>query len=98
MNRIVSTIFAALAMLSAARADQFRIRETRTGNTYDVAYAAVRIVHGTSALETRTDKLGRLTVSLPPGQYEAEVIRGESKARVRLVIDGQPNLKVVVLR
>ena len=86
----------AICSLSAgiASADQFRVREKKGNETFDMPYAKVRI-SSAPGFEGWTDKYGRITVSLPNGSYTAEVCRAGTTNHVNLAIDGQNTLKTV---
>ena len=101
MKRIIWLIFFSWFALNVVDADQFRIRGTRNGNTFDFSYATVRIAgasSSTSAFDGKTDRYGRITINLPSGRYEAEVIRGNMRVKVDLVLDGQRNLKAIIVK
>lgn len=79
-----------------APADQFRVREKKGNETFDLPYARVRIWNGNApTFEGWTDKYGRITINLPNGPYTAEVCRASTTNHVNLAIDGQNTLKTV---
>lgn len=86
----------AIGSLSAgvAPADQFRVREKKGNETFDLPYAKVRI-SAAPGFEGWTDKYGRITVKLPNGSYAAEVCRAGTTNHVILAVDGQDALKTV---
>lgn len=97
MKKNVTCLLALLAALACARADQFQLCQTNNGATAHLAYAGVKISVNRRALFTgKTDKFGRITIpNLDKGQYEALVIHGTNRSRVKLTIDGGTNLKKV---
>lgn len=83
----------------AALADQFQIREKKGREAFDLPYAKVRVVKGTEPkFEGRTDKYGRITVTLSKGSYIAQVTSGNKTKSVPITIDDQNTLKTVYLQ
>jgi hypothetical protein len=94
----ILTCLIIIGCLSAgiASADQFRVREKKGNETFDLPYARVRIWNGnTPTFDGWTDKYGRITINLPNGSYTAEVCRAGKTNHVNLAIDGQNTLKTV---
>jgi hypothetical protein len=88
-----------IGVVSSAWADQFQIREAKGTAKADVGYATVRVMNGaTVRFEGRTDKYGRITLSLPNGKYQAAVIAGSRNASVDLVVDGDKKLKEALIK
>lgn len=80
--------------LNAVPADQFQFTRTKDGATANITFATVRIVDGDkTTFAGKTDKYGRITIDIPKGQYEAEIIHGAAKNKVKLTIDSQKPLK-----
>ena len=82
-----------------AHADKFQFRQRSNGDTYYTSYATVRVRRGNAILfNGRTDKYGRITISLPSGQYDVEVGSSRGLATLHLTLDGQIQLKTVDLK
>lgn len=99
----MKSLICLLAMIGLAAdtalADQFRIREKKDREGYDLPYAKVRVLKGKEPIfEGRTDKYGRITVKLSKGSYIAEVTNGSTTKSVAITIDDQDALKTVYLQ
>jgi len=102
MKPIKTILWGAAALFgiqSAILADQFRLKETKGGDTADVSYATVKIKgSGSTVFEGRTDKYGRITIDLPKGNYQAEVTVGAKRTGAELKIDGDKALKKISVK
>jgi hypothetical protein len=88
-----------IGVVSSAWADQFQIREAKGTAKADVGYATVKVMDGGAVrFEGRTDKYGRITLSLPNGKYQAAVVSGSRNASVDLVVDGDKKLKEALIK
>ena len=87
--------------IGAALADQFQLKERKGSDVYESGYATVVITKdGAEVFRGQTDKIGRITVSLSPGTYTAQVATGGfngAKKTVKLTLDGGTQLKVAFL-
>jgi hypothetical protein len=85
-------VLAALLSPLGARADYFQLFEPDGRNF--VALARVEVAGQT----VQSDRYGRISVRLAPGQYEAHVVTGGTVRNVVLRADGGDRLKTVRLR
>jgi len=98
MKSLICLLFMVGLAADTALADQFRIREKKDRDAYDMPFAKVRVLKGKEPkFEGRTDKYGRITVKLPRGSYIAEVTVGNTTKSVAITIDDQDTLKTIYL-
>lgn len=95
---MIRAIALAAVCLLAAR-DPVQLVYRTGGQIFYAAYAPVRVVRsdGTTLLEGRTDRYGRIRISLPRGSYGVVARYRDRDWRVTLRIDGSTTLKRVPL-
>jgi len=99
MKSLICLLFMVGLAADTALADQFRIREKKDREAYDLPYAKVRVLKGKEPkFEGRTDKYGRITVKLSKGSYLAEVTHGNTTKSVAITIDDRDTLTTVYLQ
>ena len=99
MKILICLLFMVGLATDTPLADQFRIREKKDREAYDLPYAKVRVLKGKEPkFEGRTDKYGRITVKLSKGSYIAEVNNGNATRSVAITIDDEDTLKTVYLQ
>lgn len=97
MKPAIASLLFAFGLVSLAQADQFVLKLARGDDAVVLSLATVRVTRdATVVFEGRTDRLGRITVNLPPGQFQAAVIWGGRNLVVLLTVNGQPQLKTVL--
>jgi hypothetical protein len=99
MKTSLSVTALLILFVTCAPADQFQFRQVKEQQQFDASYSTVTVRRANEVVFTgKTDRFGRVTVSLPKGQYQAEVSCPRQTAKVSLTIDGAKNLKSVTLK
>jgi hypothetical protein len=86
-----------ITFVSYTYADQYQLKERRANESYDLSFAAVTVNQNNAVVfNGRTDKLGRIAISLPNGTYTADIQDFHGVRRsVNITVDGTPTIKVV---
>src|SRR6266516_7671355 len=86
-----------IVLVSYTYADEYQIKEQRVNGKYDLPFAAVIVKQNNAVVfNGRTDKLGRISISLPTGPYRAEIQDFDKVWRsVNITVDGTSTIKVV---
>jgi 5-hydroxyisourate hydrolase-like protein (transthyretin family) len=98
MKALFLMLLLLMAAAAAAPADEFQMKIRKDKDSYNAAYATVVITqNGTTLFNGQTDRVGRITISLPNGDYYAQVVAGKSDGAfqpTKLTIDGSTPLKL----
>ncbi|SPE61346.1 exported hypothetical protein [Verrucomicrobia bacterium] len=98
MKRIGYFLSILMAALGAAYGDQFQFKAEFAGGLTVIPYATVSVTGNGKTFRGRTDKLGRATINLPAGVYDATLTENKNEHKATLTIDGSKTLKTVVAK
>ena len=90
MSKIVFISFLLLLLGGGVYAESFQILDKESE-----FYMGFSPVYCNEELQGHTDKLGRIIINLPVGQYICEIVYREKRKQITLKIDGSNDQKVI---
>jgi len=98
MKKIILFAFLLVSIVNFVHADYFQIVFRSNGDRINVVYAEVKVISGDKVVfEGYTDKYGRVVINLPHKEYEGQVFFRKQWRKIRIIIDGSDNLKVIYI-
>jgi len=99
MKPTFSAILVLLGMACSANADVLQVKIQFGSGFSNVAYGTVTVSKSNDQkFSGRTDRFGRVTVKLPHGAYDVQVLDDKRQYRATVTIDGAKGLKAVVVK
>ena len=88
-----------IGLAGSANGDVLQVRIQFGSGLSDVAYSSVTVSKSNEQkFSGRTDKFGRVTVKLPNGVYDLQVLDDKKQYKATVTIDGAKGVKAVLVK
>ena len=88
-----------IGLACSANGDVLQVKIQFGSGLSDVAYGTVTVSKSNEQkFSGRTDKFGRVTVKLPNGAYDLQVLDDKKQYKATVTLDGAKEVKTVVVK